>query len=602
MMRLVPLIALLTIGACKKDEEGPTDNRTRLTILHTNDWQSHMLGRGPNAEYTPDTQGDDSTLGGLARVSSLVNHIRGATTHPVVLYDAGDWMSGALFQTLATSHAAELTVMDALGFDATTIGNHEFDWGPNVLGEMIAKADSQGVTVPIVSSNLIPSATDPGDDALAAHFDSGRIEFTRTDTLDNGVTVGLFGLLGAGAQVITPGLEEVEFVTPEDAAIDAIAEIGDVDIVIALTHAGIDEDTTLFDEVEGVDVVVGGHSHTALLDYETTDQGTVVVQAGAYTLYLGQLDLVLEGDEWVVEDYRLHEIDDRLPGDPAITAMVEEYVEAIDNEVLAPLGAAFAQPIASIPADLPREGCQELGLAHLVTDAYREQLNALNLVEPIRIAAEAQGVIRDPLNVGNTGIQGFSDFFRILPLGGGNDDVPGYALTSFYLSGAEISDACEVTASLAGEFSCSFFIEVSGVKCHADMDAPLYNRVQRVEILEGNQWVDLDTDEENPALYHVAANTYVAGLMDLIGTFTFGTLRLAPKDAMGVVVDDLDTLVVDADPVANGVQEYKAWQAVMDYAGGFADTDSDGVPDVPQEYATFDERLVGYDVPGDGHL
>ena len=602
MRRSVSVGLLLVLGGCAKGDDPNGDDRTRVTILHTNDWQSHMLGRGPNSEYTPDIGGDDSTLGGLARVSTLVSQIRSASPHPVVLYDAGDWMSGALFQTLATSHAAELSVMDTLGFDATTLGNHEFDWGPEVLGEMIAKADDLGVTVPIVASNLSPSM-DPSDDALEAHFDSGRIQFTRTDTLDNGVTVGLFGLLGAGAQLITPGLGDVSYTMPAEAASEAVAQLEDADLVVALTHSGVDEDRQIFgDQVAGVDVVVGGHSHTALFEYETTSQGTVVVQAGAYTLYLGQLDLVMDADEWSVERYQLHPIDDRLPGDPRVNEMVSDYVAAIDAQVLAPLDLSFSQPIASIPEDLPRDGCQELGLSHLVTDAYREQINLLAPSDPVSIAAEAQGVIRDPLDAGSGHIQAFSDFFRVLPLGGGDDDVPGYALTSFYLTGAEIADACEVTASLAPEFSCSFFIEISGARCHADMDAPLYSRVSKVEISDGDGWVDLDIDEDNPTLIHVAANTYVADLMELVGTFTFCTLRVTPKHADGTEVVDLSTRIIDADPMANGIQEYKAWQAVVDFAGSFSDTDGDGIPDVPVEYASFEPRLVGYEMSGDGHL
>ena len=110
------------------DDTGSSgDGKQRLTILHTNDWQSHVLGFGPNAEYTPDTTGDDLTFGGLARAKTLVDEIRGSTTHPVILLDGGDWMGGALFQELRASHAAELQMMEALGFDAITPGNHEED-------------------------------------------------------------------------------------------------------------------------------------------------------------------------------------------------------------------------------------------------------------------------------------------------------------------------------------------------------------------------------------------------------------------------------------------------------------------------------------------
>ena len=183
MRQLLPILALMV--ACDPIEKSTTkygeyepldtgvmedtaveDDVERITILHTNDWQSHMLGFGPNAEYSPDTVGDDSTVGGLARAKTLIDEIRGASTHPVVLYDAGDWMAGALFQLLATTHAAELQMMQMLGYDGIAIGNHELDWGPNVLGEMISKADELGVTVPILASNIVPNREDPGDDAL----------------------------------------------------------------------------------------------------------------------------------------------------------------------------------------------------------------------------------------------------------------------------------------------------------------------------------------------------------------------------------------------------------------------------------------------------
>ena len=175
MIRFLSLATLIGIG-CTGEE--PDDGKQRFTILHTNDWQSHMLGWGPNAEYTPDTTGDDATVGGLARTKTLVESIRATSEHPVVLYDGGDWMAGALFQLLATSHAAELQMMQEIGYDAITIGNHEFDWGPAVLGDMIAHADSLGVEVPILAANIHPNTEDPGDDSLEAHFNSGRIQPT----------------------------------------------------------------------------------------------------------------------------------------------------------------------------------------------------------------------------------------------------------------------------------------------------------------------------------------------------------------------------------------------------------------------------------------
>ena len=94
-----------------------------VTILHTNDWHSHLQGQAPNAEYTPGTTGDDLTRGGAARVAAEVAALREAATDPVLVFDAGDWMDGTLFQLLRTDQAAELQVLDAIGYDAVTIGN-----------------------------------------------------------------------------------------------------------------------------------------------------------------------------------------------------------------------------------------------------------------------------------------------------------------------------------------------------------------------------------------------------------------------------------------------------------------------------------------------
>ena len=132
---MTPLLLLLAVscGSSNDDTAPLDDGKTRLTILHTNDWQSHMIGWGPNAEYTPESIDDDTTVGGIARMKTLIDQIRSTSTNPVALYDAGDWMAGALFQLLATTDAAELQMMGALGYDAITLGNHEFDWGPQVL-------------------------------------------------------------------------------------------------------------------------------------------------------------------------------------------------------------------------------------------------------------------------------------------------------------------------------------------------------------------------------------------------------------------------------------------------------------------------------------
>ena len=436
-------------------------------ILHTNDWQSHMLGFGPNAEYTPDTVNDDSTVGGLARVKTLVDQIRASSDNPVVLYDAGDWMSGALFQVLATSASAELHTMGELGYDATTIGNHEFDWGPNTLGTIISQADTFGVDVPILAANIHPSTESADDDALEAHFTSGRIQPTLIQELDNGLKLGLFGILGDEAQGITPGVAPSTFSPAVEAATTAVASLKDqgADIIIGITHSGVSIDTNVSEdhilarEVEGIDIIVGGHSHTPLAE-PLEENGTIILQAGAYTQFLGELRVVWDGEKVAVDAYTLHQIDDSIPGDEGITTMVDGYIADINSGVLSDLGYTFDEPIMQISENMAGGGCEETGLGNMITDAYRTQLNANGIVPPVEFAFESQGLIRDPLIVGQSGIQGFSDVFRAL----GRlwrRRAPGYGLVTFYVTGAELQDVCEVSASISPSYGCDYFIEIS---------------------------------------------------------------------------------------------------------------------------------------------
>jgi len=577
------------------------DGLQRVTILHTNDWQSHMLGWGPNAEYSPDSTGDDTTLGGLARTATLVQEIRDASTQPVLLLDGGDWMSGSLFQLLGTSHAAELQVAQAMGYDAMTIGNHEYDWGPGVLGEIISTATDNGVTVPLVAANIQPSDDDPADDAMAAHLDSGRIVPSLVLTLDNGLEVGIFGLLGDEAVSVAPGAAPLSFGDPTEVATDMVAELQTqgVDLVLGLTHAGVTGDPSsspdelMADDVPGIDVIVGGHSHTPMGEYRTgTESGTVIVQAGAYTAWLGQLDLVYDGVTWEVEDYTLHTIDDSIAGDPAITTMVDGFLTALEEGPLADLGVEFSQPIAQIPASMPLDECNETALGNFITDAFYTQMNLVAEV-PLDVAFESQGVIRDGFSVGDTGIQAFSDIFRVLPLGFGTDDVPGYGLVDFYVTANEIVDTCEVTASISPSYGCSYFIEVSGMRCILDMERSQFNRARSAEMWNGSTWEAIDTDSDE--LYHVAVDSYVASLMGVLESLTYGAIVITPKDADGQPHASVNDMLFDADPSQAGVQELKLWQALGDYAASFEDNNGDGVSDIPDSYAQPEGRIDGWE-------
>ena len=620
MRRLIPLLALATACSAemKETEYGeyepldsgrnaddtgePPDQSERITILHTNDWQSHMLGWGPNAEYSPGTTGDDGTVGGLARAKTLIDEIRGASTNPVVLYDAGDWMAGALFQLLATSHAAELQVMQMMGYDAICLGNHEFDWGPNVLGQMIAKGDELGVTVPIVASNTVPNAEDPGDDELEALFSSGRIQHTTVQTLDNGLRVGLFGLVGDGAARISPAVAPASFSPAQEAAAEAVEllQAQDVDIIVALSHAGVGddnhdgEDEVIAEAVDGIDVIVSGHSHTALSEAITVGD-TLIVQAGAYTRYVGELTVVRADDGgWTMDDYTLHELDDSIVGDPAVIEVVDGFIQALDEGPLAELGTSFDEPVLHIGGDIGVNLCEESTLGNFVTDAFRYALNQYSPEDPVVAAFESQGVIRDDFVAGASGIEAFSDVFRVMPLGIGLDDVPGYGLVSFYVTPRDLKSTCEILGSIVPLEGCDYWVEPSGLRCHIDRDKSFGNTARKVELWQDDAWVELDLTD-NETLHHVAVDSYVASLMNILGGLTFDAVIIEPKRSDGTVVEDTSTLTFDKDPATEGVQEVKLWEAIMTYAASFEDVDGDGVPDLGDRYLTPEGRVIFID-------
>lgn len=613
---LVPslLPALLLLGCSTTDSETPDtgdsagdtavdtgDGKLRFVVLHTNDTHSHLVGWGPNAEYTPESVNDDLTVGGVARTMALISEIRAANSDQVLLFDGGDWMNGDLFMLLAQTDPAELQTFQMLGYDAVALGNHEFDQGPAFLGDMIAKADALGVTVPILAANVVANPEDPADDSLELALDSGRIQSTTVLTLDNGLRLGLFGVIGDDAQSITPGIAPASFAPQAETAQASVASLQaeGVDLIFALSHSGVTEDPATSPDNQlavaapEINVIVGGHSHTELPG--TLTQGTTtILQAGSYGRYLGELHLAWDGETLEVESYALHEIDDSILGDTTVTAQIAVFQAELDAGPLAELGHTLAEPIMSVPDDVVTEQCVESGMGEFITDAYLTTMNARNPADPIDFAFESQGVVRDDLLVGNSGIQSFSDVFRVLPLGSGEDDVPGYALVDFYVTAGEILDVCEVTASISPGYGCNYFIEVAGLRCNLDMTHGSFNRARSIDRWTGTEWEPMDSSAANTELYHVAVDSYVASLMGILGGLTYDAIVITAKDAAGTPYTDVVEMRFDADPNTDGVQELKLWQALLEYGQGQPDTDGDGLPNVPDVYLGGQGRIVGY--------
>jgi len=575
----------------------------KLLILHTNDIHSHLMGFAPERDYTPATPNDDVTRGGMARLATAIGGARAAAEAadtPVLLLDAGDFMMGSLFELLATQEVPELTLMQALGYDATTLGNHELDWTPTGLAAIVQAARAKQITLPILSSNMHFSATDAGDDALEA---VGPLPAKLVKTV-GGIKVGLFGLLGANAVQVTPQSSPLSFDPIAVAAARLVTELRDVDqvdLVIALSHSGIDreghgEDADLAAAVPGIDVIVSGHSHDTLEQPVRVGQ-TLIVTAGSYTGYLGKLALTVtpaatagERASVAVEDYTLLGIDDALPGNAATQAAVEQYITGLDQAALMPRGLAYRQVVAKTAADLLLPPTGEAPLGDLVTDAYRTVVSGLQPSEARTIAIDANGQLRAPILKGTTGEVWFADLFRVLPIGIGPDQVPGFPLVTFYLNAADIRAGLELggVPELAGN---DVFLQVSGLKVEYDASQPPFQRVSSLAVPgdSGDEALDLT---DTTTCYRIVATSYVSGLLGLVGSLTGGLLSVTAKDADCTTPVDPTTRFVDADPTTDGLQELKHWQALYGFLSQLPDTDADTIPDIPSVYATGQGRIL----------
>jgi len=607
----VALIAATALGACAKSGNGSYT----LVILHTNDLHSYLNGHDPEADYTPLTINDDSTVGGMARLASLVasERMSGAMTNtPVLLLDAGDFMMGTPFEILGLSKSVELVEMAKIGYDAIDLGNHEFDWTPRALAGFIAAAAAGGFRVPLLASNMKYSAVSPDDDDLQRLELAGYIQRKTVKTLPNGIKVGIFGVLGQQAVMVTPQVAPLTFDAPKvtaKAMVDELRNVDKVDIVVLLSHSGTDasgkgEDAQLAQDVPGIDIIVSGHTHVAL-PQPVQVGNTLIVQTGAYAANLGRMELNLLpppspfSANFSVRSYRLIPIDDTIPGDAPTQARIDGYVSDVDA-LLMRTGFAYRRVMSQTSYDLPRPGFGESTLGNLVTDSYRTLVNTVEPGDgPVDLAVESSGNIRVDVRKGKTGAIWFADLFRVLPLGiGPTDQQPGYPLVSFFLNGRDLKAGMEVTAASMDPLANNdYFLQISGGKLLFNGSGQPFNRVTSL-VLDGNRTVNF---ADTGTCYKVVTTYYVASLLGLVSQFTGGQLSVVPKTsrACNTLLTDmtctsppsprcgLSSRIVNANPLGT-FQELKQWGALVTYVSRFSSLPASG----PVQYSQTEGRIV----------
>ena len=286
------LLALLAAGIVAQAADPKM-----LTILHTNDLHGHIR---PWLGWEGELAG--KTIGGFDRIAAVVKQVR-AETPNVLLLDAGDALGDTMIADL-TKGRAILELMNAVGYDAMSIGNHEPDFTTAALREWIANAE-----FPVLAANVTERAT-------------GKL-FTKPYIVREigGIEVGILGLAYPNTPLTTgmKNVEDVEFGPAVEAARRFTPELKreGAQLIIALTHLGLGADKKLAEAVPEIDVIVGGHSHNRMSDALQVGR-TLIVQAGAHGSDVGRLDLTLTDGRITKHDRKLIELDNTVvPSDRA---------------------------------------------------------------------------------------------------------------------------------------------------------------------------------------------------------------------------------------------------------------------------------------------
>lgn len=613
---LVFLVFLLLVFSSLQTFASPGEE-LYLTILHTNDEHGAIIPHSPTVDFHPTRE--NPTVGGYARLATAVREIRqskAAGQEAVLLLSAGDYIGGSPYSWLIPEgHAAEILIKQIIGYDAVVIGNHEYDYGPDILADYFKKAGYPAAherTVVLASNTVAPPDHPLARDNL--YHDS------RLLVLENGLKVGLFGLIGKQAISYTTANEPVEFTDQHEVARQMVEQLRGqgAQIVIAITHSRVEEDVDLARDVDGIDVIVGGHCHSALYE-PLLENNTIIVQAGSLLEYLGRLELAFNPstgelrvrNEESGEPYLLV-LDHRYALDPEIDEMIEVYTAELNDFIAEKTGGRLTHVLDTVMVsayEVPNyPPLQESPFGNFVGDAMR-LVTGEKTGERMDFAIQANGAIRGSITPGTMphalGKVSVYDLAELIGLGIGPDESAGYAIVKAYLTGEEIRRALEVAVLLAEMMGDTYFLQFSGLRYDynpqnavlftvpiLDLPIPTTRAVISAERYtgEGRQGLDdahyIPLERGDEELYSLVTDTYIVSFLPMIGDL-LPQLEIVLKDRDGnpVAEDELDKLVVRLDG-----EELKVWATVLEYAAGQA-VGSSGFPELDPYYATTAGRI-----------
>lgn len=576
---ILALVIAISFGFCVSAQ---ADNK-QATVLFTHDLHSHLL---------PSNEDDGGQFGGYARLMTAIKEQK-AQYPDAILVDGGDFAMGSLFQTAFATSAIELRMMGAMGYDATTLGNHEFDYLPTGLSGMLNAAATCGEPVPaIVNANYLPPKegdsgyTEDSTAVWAAFKNYGVKDYTIIER--GGIHYVLFGIFGYNADDCAPnsGMVMEDPVQAAQRTVDAaVAECKSTyhadPVVICLSHSGTEdgkgEDYTLAEAVKGIHLIISGHTHTTL-EEPIEVNGTYIVSAAEYGKNLGVVQLAYTGSRVTLTDYKLIPIDETVQEDKDIASLVETFKTDVEENYLSVYGMSFDQVLTSNPYTFDTVGqiygsVHESTLGNLYSDAYKWAVEEAT-GEPVDIALTASGVIRESMPLGNITV---SDVFNAASLGVGTEGE----LVSVYITGADLKNALEVDATLSDLMS-SARLYYAGIEYRLNTNRMLLNKVDYAMLRRDNGILEALEDTK---LYRVVCGMYMAQMLGNVEEMSFGLITITPRTADGtpIAVKDLKNYVVKDE---NGLA-LKEWYAISSYLDAMGDT-------MDPQYGQTDGRKVVY--------
>ncbi len=458
---LIVLIALVTpLVACQGCLLSTKPSTTRITILHTNDTHA--------------------ALDEVARRATKVNQIRSEVGEDnMFLLDAGDVFTGTLYSTLFQGKA-DLWFMNNMRYDAMCLGNHEFDKGPEVLAEFVGEANFA-----VLCANFDFSAETTLTGKVKPWVIMGR----------GGDRFGFFGLTSDSTGVTSspgPSIVINDHITAARQVVSELRGKG-INKIIALTHIGWENDLRLAREVEGIDVIIGGDSHTVPVDYPTIVVGnatpTLIAQAGSGGELLGRLDVTFNkaGIVQSCGGSQLVPINDAIEPEAASSAKLVEYQETIS--IL--LNSIIGGTVVSLDGERAHVRSQETNLGNLLTDVMLGKAASLNAT----IAISNGGIIRASIPAGDISL---GQILEVLPFGNN--------LVTIDLTGSQVIAALENGVSRVEE-GVGRFPQVAGLRFTWNPGAVPDNRITSVEVKTAGGYQPID-----PSLtYRVVTWNFLAG-------------------------------------------------------------------------------------------